>query len=251
MAKQLLIYEKAVPVNAAAHKDVSVKISGTFGFAKEISSAPIVAAEFMAAAADSVIVFAGTEESVFPAVLLGVETDRNDYINADGVWTGRYIPAFLRRYPFIFAQDESGAQLTLCIDESFEGINQDGKGERLFDSEGARSQYLETQLNFAAQYQNQFLRTKMFCDRLLALGLLEPAVANFTGDDAKPRRLTGFFRIDRTKLKAISLEVLAQMFDSDELELCYVHLLSFNNIETLGEKVAKGKSKPRSTANLM
>lgn len=249
MAKQLLIYEKAVPVNAETHKDVSVKMNGTFGFAKEISSAPIVAAEFMAAAADSVIVFAGSDDAVFPAMLLGVEPDRNDYINPEGAWTGRYIPAFLRRYPFIFAQDPTGAQLTLCIDESFDGINQDGKGERLFDTEGARSQYLEAQLNFAAQYQNQFLRTKMFCDRLLALGLLEPAVANFTGDDAKPRRLTGFFRIDRSKLKAIPRDVLAQMFDSDELELCYVHLQSFNNIETLGEKVAKGKIAARGTVN--
>lgn len=243
MAKQLLIYDKAVPVNADTHKDISVKMNGTYSFAKEVNSVPIVAAEFMAAAADSVIVFAGTEDAVFPAVLLGVETDRNDYINGDGAWTGRYIPAFLRRYPFIFAQNLESDQLTLCIDESFEGVNSTGKGERLFDSEGERSQYLETQLNFAAQYQNQFLRTKMFCDRLLELGLLEPAVANFTGDDSKPRRLSGFYRIDREKLKGISPENLTEMFQNDELELCYVHLQSFNNIETLGTKVAEGSGR--------
>lgn len=246
MAKQLLIYDKAVPVNATTHKDVSIKMTGTYSFAKEVNSVPIVAAEFMAAAADSVIVFAGTEDAVFPAVLLGVETDRNDYINADGAWTGRYVPAFLRRYPFIFAQNDDGEQLTLCIDESFEGVNSEGKGERLFDSEGERSQYLETQLNFAAQYQNQFLRTKMFCDRLLELGLLEPAVANFTGDDSKPRRLSGFYRIAREKLKAIAPETLTQMFQNDELELCYVHLQSFNNIQTLGTKVAEGSAKGQS-----
>jgi hypothetical protein len=242
VTKQLLIYDKAVPVNAETHKDTSVKMSGTYSFAKDVNSAPIVAAEFMAAAADCVIVFAGTEEAVFPTVLLGVENDRNDYINAEGAWTGRYVPAFLRRYPFIFAQGGDSEQLTLCVDESFDGLNTDGKGEKLFDSDGERSQYLASQLSFAAEYQNQFLRTKMFCDRLLELGLLEPAVANFTGDDSKPRRLSGFFRINRAKLKEIEADVLAQMFQNDELELCYVHLQSFNNIETLGTKVSESSS---------
>ena len=246
MTKQLLIYDKAVPVNAETHKDTSVKMSGTYSFASEVNSVPIVAAEFMAAATDCVIVFAGNEKSVFPTVLLGVETDRNDYIDADGAWRGRYIPAFLRRYPFIFAQSGDGDQLTLCIDDSFDGLNTDGKGERLFDSDGERTQYLAGELSFAAEYQNQFLRTKLFCDRLLKLGLLEPAVANFTDDDATPRRLSGFFRIDRAKLKEIDPNVLAQMFQNDELELCYVHLQSFNNIQDLGQKIteASGKDQP-------
>jgi hypothetical protein len=239
MTKQLLIYDKAVPVNAETHKDTSVKMSGSYGFAKVVNSVPIVAAEFMAAAADCVIVFAGSKKAVFPTVLLGVENDRNDYIDAEGAWTGRYVPAFLRRYPFIFAEGGENDQLTLCIDESFEGLNTEGKGEQLFDSDGERSQYLSGQLTFAAEYQNQFLRTKMFCDRLLKLGLLEPAVANFTGDDSKPRRLSGFFRIDRVKLKEIDPEVLSEMFQNDELELCHVHLQSFNNIDTLGKKVAE------------
>jgi hypothetical protein len=242
VAKQLLIYDNATPVNAEKHKDTSVKMSGSYSFAKDVNSVPIVAAEFMAAAADCVIVFAGNEKSVFPTVLLGVENDRNDYIDGEGAWNGGYIPAFLRRYPFIFAQSGDSEQLTLCIDESFDGINTDGKGEQLFDSEGNRSQYLAGQLNFASEYQNQFVRTKMFCDRLLELGLLEPAVANFTGDDSKPRRMSGFFRIDRVKLKEIGPEVLAQMFENDELELCYVHLQSFNNIKTLGAKVAEGSA---------
>lgn len=243
MAKQLLIYDQAVPVNAEAHKDVSVKTSGSYDFAAEVNSVPIVAAEFAAAAADCVIVFAGTEEAVFPAVLLGVESDRNDYLDTDGNWTGRYVPAFLRRFPFIFAQAPDSEQLTLCIDESYGGVNSDGKGERLFDADGARTQYLEGQLTFATQYQRQFERTKIFCDRLLKLGLLEPAVANFTGDDAKPRRLSGFFRINRERLKEIDDETMSQMFHNDELELCYVHLHSFSNIETLSGKIAENAAR--------
>lgn len=238
MAKQLLIYDQAVPVNAQEHSDISIKVSNTYSFSKAVNSVPIVAAEFLAASADCVIVFAGTEEAVFPAVLLGVENDQNEFVDNNGNWTGRYVPAFLRRYPFVFAQAGEADQLTLCIDEGFAGLNSDGKGERLFDTDGERTQYLNDQLQFAAQYQNQYLRTKVFCDRLRELDLLEPAVANFTDETSQPRRLSGFFRINRDKLKEISPETLSMMFNNYELELCFAHLQSFNNVETLGLKLA-------------
>ena len=46
MAKQLMIYERAVPVSVEAHKGWSVKSEGTFGFAKDANSVPVLAAEF-------------------------------------------------------------------------------------------------------------------------------------------------------------------------------------------------------------
>ncbi|AGI69723.1 putative SapC family protein [Octadecabacter antarcticus 307] len=238
MAKQNIIYGRAVPVNTQAHKDVSVEITDTYAFAKHVNTVPIVAAEFTASSADLVIVFTGSEGAIFPSVLLGVESDQNEFIDEDGLWTGKYVPAFLRRYPFVFAQSPEEDQLVLCIDEEFEGVNSDGVGERLFDSDGERTQYLENKLQFSAQYQNQHLQTKIFCARLLELGLLEPAVANFMGDASQPRRLSGFFRINREKLKAIAPETLTMMFNNDELELCYVHLQSFNNVDMLGLKSA-------------
>ena len=74
MAKQLLIYENAVPITVDAHKDVSVKAGGNFEFVRNVNSVPIVAAEFAVASNDLAIVFAGTEDAVFPSVLLGLES---------------------------------------------------------------------------------------------------------------------------------------------------------------------------------
>lgn len=58
------------------------------------------------------------------------------------------MPAFLRRYPFVFSSNDDASTFTLCIDEEFDGLNQDGRGERLFDSEGERTQYLQNVLGF-------------------------------------------------------------------------------------------------------
>lgn len=238
MTKELLIYENAAPVRAEVHGAKSIQPVAHFGFAAAVNSVPVVAAEFAAAAADMTLVFAGTESAVMPAVLLGLDANQNRFVGPDGRWLGRYVPAFLRRYPFVFASRQGSDDLTLCIDEAFEGLNDKGQGERLFDADGNRTLYLNGVLDFAVQYQAQYERTRIFCDRLVANGLLESVVASFTDDEGNEKRLTGFFRINRDRLKAIDPATLAAMFANDELELCFIHLSSLANIDRLAERKA-------------
>ena len=57
MAKQLLIYESAVPVSAARHADVCVEPSDSFAFSAGVNAVPLMAVEFPRAAAEYAIVF--------------------------------------------------------------------------------------------------------------------------------------------------------------------------------------------------
>lgn len=236
MSKQLLIYERATAITVDAHKDWSVQTGKSFAFAAGLNSAPLLAAEFATAAPELTIVFSGTEEAVFPSVILGMRDGQNLFVGADGAWTGTYVPAFLRRYPFVFAESDDKGTFTLCIDEEFEGLNREGRGERLFDSEGARTQYLTNMLNFVSSYQGQYERTKLFCQRLVELKVLDSAQARFATPDGKTGALSGFFTINRDRLKAIPEEHLREMFGNDELELCYLHLQSLNNINGLTQR---------------
>lgn len=253
MAKQLLIYDRVAPVSSEAHRDWSVKITDQYDFARTLNSVPLLAAEFVAAAQDYTIVFASGDGSIFPAVLLGFEDGKNLCVAEDGTWIGGYVPAFLRRYPFVFAEDVQGEEgkFTLCIDEEYPGLNQEGRGERLFDSEGNRTQFLQTMLTFVTQFQAQFQRTKMFCDRLNALGLLETAQARFTTADGRTGTLGGFMTIVRDRLKAISDADLKEMFTTDELEMCFAHLHSLQNVNRLGSRIptrAAGLAEPMEIA---
>ncbi|EAR50647.1 SapC protein, putative [Oceanicola granulosus HTCC2516] len=238
MAKQLMIYERAVPISSERHRDWSVETGGNYGFAREVNSVPLLAAEFIPAATDHAIVFAGSEEAVFPSVILGIRDNENSHVGPDGSWTGGYIPAFLRRYPFVFSRSDDGETFTLCMDEEYEGFNQDGRGERLFDSTGQRTQYLESILNFTREYQTLFDRTQQFCARLVEHDLLRPGQANFNLGDLGQAQLGGFFTLDRQKLKELPQEVLSQMLATDELELCYVHLQSLNNLTPMAQRIA-------------
>ena len=136
MTKQLMIYENAVPISPEEHRNISVRQGTSFGFAAALNSVPLVVAEFEKASAEYPIIFAGEGEAMTPALVVGLRTDENLCVNADGTWDGDYVPAFLRRYPFVFSGGAEDEPFTLCIDTAFDGVNEDGKGERLFDSEG-------------------------------------------------------------------------------------------------------------------
>ncbi|MCA0921681.1 SapC family protein [Pseudooceanicola nanhaiensis] len=239
MTNQLLFYKKAVPISNEAHRKTAIRSDGSYGFAREVNSVPLVAAEFRPMAGDGTIVFAGSGEAVVPVVILGLTQSENLFIDEDGQWTGRYIPAFIRRYPFVFAASADGKNLTLCIDEAYEGLNQNGEGEHLFDSRGERTSYLEGVLTFARDYQAQFVRTQAFCKRLMELDLLEPMHAEFRTSGGKTGRLNGFLAVNRDKLKALPDETLGQMARSDELELLYVHLQSLQNLQTLLNRIVE------------
>ena len=249
MAKQVLIYERAVPVSAQRHGKWSVKTGVDYSFAREVNSLPLLAIEFPNAASEYAIVFAGTAEAVLPAVILGLRDSENLYLGADGTWQGRYVPAFVRRYPFVFSGSEDGKTFTLCVDESFSGCNQEGRGEKLFDSEGQRTQYLETMLAFLKEYQVRFIRTQAFCRKLKELDLLEPMRAQITLKTGQRMGLEGFMAVSRERLKKLTGDQLASLAKTDELELLYLHMQSMRNFQAMLERVAPGQTtSPADTA---
>lgn len=233
---QLLFYETAVPLSSDRHKNLSVKTGASYKFAEKVNSVPLTAIEFGQTAVECPIVFTGTEDSVMPCAILGATATKNLFVQEDGSWGGKYVPAFVRRYPFVFAQDESGKQLILHIDESFEGCNKEGRGERLFDSDGAQTQYLKNVLAFLQDYQQRFNRTQIFCKRLVELDLLRPMEAQFSMPSGERQSLSGFQTVDREKLKSISNENLGKMMRTDELECLFLHLSSLRHFGSIAER---------------
>ena len=236
MPTQQLFYRSAVPVNFARHKDWSVKTGESYAFAAEVNSVPVTAIEFAQAAAEYPIVFAGSDKSVFPAVILGIRENENLFVDGEGRWRGKYLPAFVRRYPFVFSQDDAQRTFTLHIDETFAGCNQAGRGERLFDADGAQTQYLKTVLGFLQDYQARFRRTQAYCQRLLELELLQPMQAQFTLNTGEQRSLSGFMVVNREKLKALPAETVHDMLAKDELECTYLHLASLRHFQDMLER---------------
>lgn len=237
MTTQLLFYERVTPVSQQRHGDWSIQAENHYSFARHVNSVPLMAVEMLPAAFEYTIVFAGADDAVMPAVILGHEGDQNLYVTEDGRWDAKYVPAFVRRYPFVFARSEDGATFTLCIDESWSGCNQEGRGERLFDEDGEQTAYLKNVLSFLQEYQIQFQRTNVYCNKLKDLDLLEPMQAQIKLPGGDEKSLTGFMAVKREKLKALPADSLSELAKTDELELTYTHLQSMNHFSAMVDRV--------------
>src|SRR5262245_5219820 len=239
MATQLLFYSSAVPLSVQRHRNWAVEPGSDFSFARKTNSVPVMVIEFMKAAAEYSIVFAGDSEKVMPAAILGVQTDANLYVDKDGKWSSKYVPAFVRRYPFVFSIGDDVKTFTVCSDEDYPRVNKEAGGNRWFDDNGELTKYLEGVLNFLKEYQTEHNRTQLFCKKLRELDLLEPMQAQIKLNTGKQVSLTGFKCVSREKLNALAPEKLADLAKSGALELIYVHLYSMKNFTEMMERLSK------------
>ena len=249
MAPQLLIYEQAIPINKNRHANYSIKPDNDYSFAKTINSVPLTTVEFSHASLDFPIIFAGTDSDIMPVAVLGLKENENLFVAEDGTWNPSYIPTFIRRYPFVFSSTDDGKTLTLCIDEKYKGCNENGKGERLFDSDGEKTQYLAAVLKFLQEYQAHFQITQAFCKKLNDLGLFEKMRAKYTTKDGQEKSLTGFMAINRKKLKELPEETLLAMVKTDELEIIYLHLQSMRNFSKMTPLLSEDTDTDEETDN--
>ena len=237
MSKQLLIYESAIPMSAARHSKTSYETGRDYAFSAGVNAVPLAAIEFSAAAAEYAIVFVESGEEVLPAAVLGIRPEQNLYLTSDSQWQAKYIPAFIRRYPFVLAASPDKKTLTLCVDETHPRLNQDGRGERLFLEDGKPSAFTQQMLRFARQYQLHFERTRAFGRRLKELQVLESMRAQVTSAQGERLSVGGFMTVSRAKLRALSADALQTLAKTDELELLYLHLYSLRNFSEVKDRL--------------
>ena len=237
MTTQLLIYETAVPVFSGRHGQCSVDSAGGYAFGRHVNAVPLLAVEFPSATSEYAIVFAGEGDALMPAVVLGMRGKENAYLDPANGWRAKYVPAFIRRYPYVFSKSEDGKTFTLCIDEAFAGFNREGRGQALFGADGKPTPYVENVLKFLQDYQTQFQRTQAFCEKVRKLELLEPMQAKVSLETGETLALSGFMAVDRKKLKALSPDQLADLAKTDELELIYLHLQSMRNFSNARDRL--------------
>src|SRR5690606_35267237 len=109
-------------------------------------------------------------------------------------WNGGYLPAYLRRYPFIVGDTPNGESL-LCVDEK--GVETKGDaGELLFSEKGEPTALLNEARDLAVNYKHAATRTDEFCALLQELGLLTSVSLNARTPGGGNSAVHGLFIID-------------------------------------------------------
>lgn len=236
--KTPIFYKKIVPLDKSRHRDVSIAPINDLTFAAGTNSLVLLATEFSKACREYPIVFIADQGNYFPVAILGLRDGQNLFVSEKGNWRASYVPAYVRRYPFIPALKEGANEYIVCVDELYDGFNREGRGERLFLDDGGMSKMLERSVSFLQEFQIQHQRTVDFCTVMFELGLMEPMRADVVIRSGEKLALEGFHVLNQKKMAELKDEEIITLYRHGHLELAYAHLISLGNFERLIELVS-------------
>ena len=229
LSGNVLFYSQPEPISFEAHGKLGVTPADKpYAFVAQTSIVPLTVTEFAPAALSYPVIFVGEQKQ--PVVAMGLRQGENLFIEANGdVRPEAYLPAYVRRYPFVFANDDTQQRMILCIDRAASFVSEGGETP-LFEN-GEPSAYVNNAMEFCNNFELERLRTESFVQMLTELDLFEVREANFTprnadGTPGEPQKLAEYFAVSEDKLKALPVEKLAELRDNGALGQIYAHLVS-------------------------
>lgn len=236
----LLLYKDIKALNRDEHKTLKLKQADSCYFAAQTHLVPLAGLEFFQAARHYPIVFIGEGAQAAPIALLGLHQGHNGYLDEAQQWQANtYVPAFIRRYPFVLAQDDSD-NLTVCFDAAFHGWN-DAEGRELFTEEGENSDYLNEMIQFLQNFTAEMERTRRFVAKLNELELLSTRTLRLSHSSGESFTLSDFLAVDEDKFLQLADEQVLDLHKTGFLGWIYAHLMSLGNANQLFERFLANK----------
>lgn len=235
------LYRQVVLVDRQAHAGRRVQPVRDWRIATEMNAVMVTASEFLAAAREFPIAFVAVgagpdgKAQISAVILLGLRERENLLVGSDGSWGARFLPAFLRRYPFAYLRG-ADERYSLAVDAAWPGFSTE-TGEPLFDAQGEISEHLAAVMKFLDAFEEDAARTRHFCERLVQLDLLRGGEIKGQLPDGTAVEATGFYMIDEAKLRALPDDTVLELHRSGALALIHAHLLSMGQVESLAGRL--------------
>ncbi|MDD5717911.1 MAG: SapC family protein [Sulfuricurvum sp.] len=231
------MYKNIELIHMAEHKNCAVKALTTFEYAKSVINTPISVFEFYECCKSYPIIFIkDTNGSWTASVMMGYKEGENSFIDENGVWEkGVYIPATIRRYPFIYVMRD-GTTLSLGLDADAKSEAPEDDERKFFDAEGNKTEFLNGVITFMNKLQNDAAVTSGFIAQLDKLGILEEKTATVTTPDQNSYQINSFYAIDEEKLHNLSKKKKKEICEQNLYPLITAHLISLSNFQRFSIK---------------
>ncbi|MFO7750520.1 MAG: SapC family protein, partial [Desulfobacteraceae bacterium] len=229
--KEEKMFKKIEPLSKEKHQDLRFdKING-YEFARNITNTPLSASEFRQAGRYYPVVF--PTDGAFPMILFALNQQTNLYLNQDGSWKVPYVPAYIRRYPFVLVKSDkeegSKENYIFCIDTEAPHFASD-QGEPLFTANGDLGDVSRKALKFLEMYQSELTTTRTLCQELESKEILVGKEVSFE-KEGQQTKIGGFRCVDVEKMNKLDDAVLAQWVRNGLMGLILTHLQSVENIK--------------------
>lgn len=230
---QVLFYKNPQPLSAENHGGLGVKqVQQPFAFLREAHAVPVTVTEFGVAAASYPIIFVGDDYT--PVAVMGVRQGQNLFVDTHGfVVEDHYLPAFVRRYPFVFAADEASDRLLLCIDRAAPMVS--NQPDVAFFENGQPSRFTNDAIEFCKEFERQRRATADFVKMIRDMDLFEQKTVAFQprdtqGNEVGPsQKVADYWAISEERLNALAPEKYLELRNNGALGACYAHLVSLLN----------------------
>jgi hypothetical protein len=220
-----LFYKNPVPLDASRHANLSLKKNFGMSFTRGINAVPINLIEMPQICHTYPIAFS-PDAGATPVAILGLRDNENLYLNNKNEWlSDAYIPAYIRRYPFIFSETPDSDQLTLCIDQD-ETTTEEGGDQTFFTPDGKPSALSQNALEFCKSYHAAARQTVEFSKALNDAGLLVTRQAEINIPGGRKINFSGFRIIDEKKLAELDDATFLDWRAKGWLPFIYAHLFS-------------------------
>ncbi|HLL30621.1 MAG TPA: SapC family protein, partial [Allosphingosinicella sp.] len=231
------------PLSSSVHSGYHSRSSDPAPFLTSNHAVPITIDEFVAVQRHFPIVFSVGENPV-PLALMGLNEGVNVHVDDEGKILGEiYIPAYVRRYPFMLARLQPDAQeLSLCFDPTSGLVGDFSEGDALFD-DGKPSETTNNILKFCEEFELSAQRTVSFMKEMKDGDLLmDGEVAIQPAGTEQPFVYRGFQMVNEDKLRGLEGDELKRMNQNGMLPLVLAHLFSLSLIrELFAKQLQQGK----------
>ena len=239
-----LFYNALEPLNSGQHANMKIRRIDNAPAMGAAHAIPATVDEFALLQRHYPIVFSTGGEPV-PLALMGLNEGTNAFLDATGLPhdSSIYIPAYLRRYPFLLARLRPDSdELSLCFDPKSGAIGEFEDGEPLFNGTEP-SEATKAVLAFCEQFETAGQRTSAFMQELVKSDLLMDGEVAIQPEGApQPFVYRGFRMVDEEKLRELRGDELRKMNQNGMLALIYAHLFSLSQIrEVFSRQVQQGK----------
>ncbi len=226
------MYKKTTPVTKQRHAGKKIMPLKSYHFAAGSYLVSLLTTEFNKAASAYPIVFVKDGDALNPFALLGLTQGENLFVGENGRWLTHYIPAVIRRYPFVLGRSEGSNDLMICIDDE-SGLLSDTEGDPLFDDQGEPGATLNKARDYLIELQRFSEMTHHFSKELSRLELLSPLKMQLTNTDGALIKIEGVHAVNETQLNELPDETFLELRKRGALGLIYAHLVSLTQIERL------------------
>jgi len=235
------MFEKLVVLDKEKHKELKVSPLEDLKFAKDLSFVPLLANETRKVYELFPVVFTSDENPSL--VLITSLGDKNLAINDEGKYITRYVPAFLRRYPFSLVSSKDNPQEKIVlIDEGASSVSKT-KGKQLFTKDAEQSEMLKNAIKFLTEFEKEHAKTLAIAKSIKESNILEDREISVGEGDSKKVLVKGFQVVNRDKLNKLDDATLAQWARMGVITFIDYHIESLSKIETLFKLASQNQTK--------